>query len=62
MVPLPHRPMATRRRARNMLFNTCPCNPAEASLSRRGLLCAGGAGFVAALIATLAGASRTARA
>jgi len=45
-----------------MLFNTCPCNPVEASLSRRGLLCAGGAGFVAALIATLAGASRTARA
>jgi 7,8-dihydropterin-6-yl-methyl-4-(beta-D-ribofuranosyl)aminobenzene 5'-phosphate synthase len=31
-------------------------------MSRRGLLCAGGAGFVTALIGTLAGASRTARA
>jgi 7,8-dihydropterin-6-yl-methyl-4-(beta-D-ribofuranosyl)aminobenzene 5'-phosphate synthase len=31
-------------------------------MSRRGLLCAGGAGFVSALIDTLAGSSRTARA
>jgi 7,8-dihydropterin-6-yl-methyl-4-(beta-D-ribofuranosyl)aminobenzene 5'-phosphate synthase len=31
-------------------------------MSRRGLLCAGGAGFVTALIGTLAGTSRTARA
>src|SRR5207237_6626666 len=32
------------------------------SISRRGLLCAGGAGFVTALIGTLAGRSRTAQA
>ena len=31
-------------------------------MSRRGLLCAGGAGFVGALIGTLAGISHTARA
>jgi 7,8-dihydropterin-6-yl-methyl-4-(beta-D-ribofuranosyl)aminobenzene 5'-phosphate synthase len=44
-----------------MLFGTCSCSPASA-LSRRGVLCAGGAGFVTALIGTLIGASRTAQA
>jgi 7,8-dihydropterin-6-yl-methyl-4-(beta-D-ribofuranosyl)aminobenzene 5'-phosphate synthase len=43
-----------------MLFGTCNCLPT--SISRRGLLCAGGAGFVSALIGTLVGASRTAQA
>jgi 7,8-dihydropterin-6-yl-methyl-4-(beta-D-ribofuranosyl)aminobenzene 5'-phosphate synthase len=43
-----------------MLFGICNCHPA--SISRRGLLCAGGAGFVSALIGTLVGASRTAQA
>jgi len=41
-----------------MLFGGCTCGVAP--LSRRGLLCAGGAGFVSALTATLIGASRTA--
>src|ERR1700730_14384166 len=45
-----------------MLFGTCSCLPTAWSMSRRGLLCAGGAGFVTALIGTLAGTSRTARA
>lgn len=45
-----------------MLFGTCGCLPTASPMSRRGLLCAGGAGFVTALIGTLAGASRTARA
>lgn len=44
-----------------MLFSACSCHPAF-SVSRRGLLCAGGAGFVSALIGTLAGSSRTAQA
>jgi len=43
-----------------MLFGTCNCR--LGSLSRRGLLCAGGAGFVSALISTLVGSSRTAQA
>src|SRR5947208_4542467 len=45
-----------------MLFGTCNCNSSASSISRRGLLCAGGAGFVTALIGTLASSSRTARA
>src|ERR1700704_6524524 len=45
-----------------MLFGTCSCLPTALSMSRRGLLCAGGAGFVSALIGTLAGSSRAARA
>src|SRR2546430_5098191 len=45
-----------------MLFGTCNCNSSASSISRRGLLCAGGAGFVTALIGTLAGSSRTAQA
>src|SRR5487761_2545447 len=43
-----------------MLFGTCNCHPA--SISRRGLLCAGGAGFVSALGGTLVGSSSTAQA
>jgi len=45
-----------------MLFRTCNCNWSGSSISRRGLLCSGGAGFVTALISTLAGSSRTAQA
>lgn len=45
-----------------MLFGRCDCAPASATLSRRGVLCAGGAGFVSALVATLVGQARTARA
>jgi hypothetical protein len=45
-----------------MLFGACNCTPAAAGLSRRGLLCAGGAGFVTALIGTLIGSGRTAHA
>src|SRR5258708_11975075 len=45
-----------------MLFGTCNCSSSASSISRRGLLCAGGAGFVTALIDTLAGSSRTAQA
>src|SRR5438046_1236776 len=43
-----------------MLFGTCSCLPTALSMSRRGLLCAGGAGFVTALVGTLASSSRTA--
>jgi 7,8-dihydropterin-6-yl-methyl-4-(beta-D-ribofuranosyl)aminobenzene 5'-phosphate synthase len=43
-----------------MLFAACNCRSHPSSISRRGLLCAGGAGFVSALIGTLAGTSRTA--
>src|SRR6478609_874405 len=45
-----------------MLFGTCNCNWSGSSISRRGLLCSGGAGFVTALIGTLADSSRTAQA
>src|SRR5215469_6582050 len=45
-----------------MLFGTCNCKSSAASISRRGLLCTGGAGFVSALIGTLVGTARTARA
>jgi len=45
-----------------MLFGTCNCNSSASSISRRGLLCGGGAGFVTALISTLASSSRTTRA
>ena len=44
-----------------MLFGSCYCDP-WSPVSRRRLLCAGGAGFVSALIGTLAGNGRTARA
>jgi hypothetical protein len=46
----------------DMLFGACSCLPAALSMSRRGLLCAGGAGFVTALIGTLASSSRIVRA
>ena len=45
-----------------MLFARCNCNSRPLPISRRGLLCAGGAGFVSALIGTLVGTSRTAQA
>lgn len=45
-----------------MLFGPCNCTTHSSSLSRRGLLCAGGAGFVSALVATLVGSGRTAQA
>jgi 7,8-dihydropterin-6-yl-methyl-4-(beta-D-ribofuranosyl)aminobenzene 5'-phosphate synthase len=45
-----------------MLFGTCGCGSRSSSVSRRGLLCAGGAGFVSALVGTLLGTSRTAQA
>src|SRR6266704_1370115 len=45
-----------------MFIGTCNCDPRTLSMSRRGLLCAGGVGFVTALIGTLAGSSRTAQA
>jgi 7,8-dihydropterin-6-yl-methyl-4-(beta-D-ribofuranosyl)aminobenzene 5'-phosphate synthase len=44
-----------------MLFNSCQCGPAR-GLSRRDVLCAGGAGFVSALVSALIDGSRTARA
>jgi 7,8-dihydropterin-6-yl-methyl-4-(beta-D-ribofuranosyl)aminobenzene 5'-phosphate synthase len=43
-----------------MLFGTCNCT--SAPLSRRGVLCAGGAGFVTALLGALIGSRRTAQA
>jgi 7,8-dihydropterin-6-yl-methyl-4-(beta-D-ribofuranosyl)aminobenzene 5'-phosphate synthase len=45
-----------------MLFGTCRCDPRGFSISRRGLLCAGGVGFVSTLIGTLVETSRTAQA
>jgi 7,8-dihydropterin-6-yl-methyl-4-(beta-D-ribofuranosyl)aminobenzene 5'-phosphate synthase len=45
-----------------MFIGTCNCDPRTLSMSRRGLLCTGGADFVTALIGTLAGSSRTAHA
>ena len=45
-----------------MLFGACNCTPAALGPSRRGLLCAGGAGFVTALVGTLIGSGRTAHA
>jgi 7,8-dihydropterin-6-yl-methyl-4-(beta-D-ribofuranosyl)aminobenzene 5'-phosphate synthase len=44
-----------------MLFGSCNCH-SRLPMSRRRLLCAGGGGFVLALIGTLAGSARTARA
>jgi 7,8-dihydropterin-6-yl-methyl-4-(beta-D-ribofuranosyl)aminobenzene 5'-phosphate synthase len=45
-----------------MLFGTCNCLPVSCGVSRRELICGGGAGFVCALVGTLAGSGRTARA
>jgi 7,8-dihydropterin-6-yl-methyl-4-(beta-D-ribofuranosyl)aminobenzene 5'-phosphate synthase len=44
-----------------MLFGTCDCH-SRSLISRRRLLCVGGAGFVSSLVSTLAGNARTARA
>ena len=45
-----------------MLFGTCNCAAHSSSLSRRALLCAGGAGFISALVGTLVGSGQTAQA
>ena len=45
-----------------MLFGGCNCMPVPSSVSRRALICGGGAGFVSALVGTLAGTGRTTRA
>jgi 7,8-dihydropterin-6-yl-methyl-4-(beta-D-ribofuranosyl)aminobenzene 5'-phosphate synthase len=45
-----------------MLFGPCNCISQPASISRRNLLCAGGAGFVSALVSTMMGSGRTAQA
>jgi 7,8-dihydropterin-6-yl-methyl-4-(beta-D-ribofuranosyl)aminobenzene 5'-phosphate synthase len=45
-----------------MLFGACNCVPVSQRVSRRELICGGGAGFVSALVGTLAGSGRTARA
>jgi 7,8-dihydropterin-6-yl-methyl-4-(beta-D-ribofuranosyl)aminobenzene 5'-phosphate synthase len=45
-----------------MLLSACNCLPTSSSVSRRDLICAGGAGFVSALVGTLAGSSRMAQA
>jgi 7,8-dihydropterin-6-yl-methyl-4-(beta-D-ribofuranosyl)aminobenzene 5'-phosphate synthase len=46
----------------SLLFGSCDCMTRPSSLSRRALLCAGGAGFVSALVGTMIGSGRTARA
>ena len=43
-----------------MLFGSCNCMTRPPFLSRRRLLCAGGAGFVSALVSTMIGGGRTA--
>jgi 7,8-dihydropterin-6-yl-methyl-4-(beta-D-ribofuranosyl)aminobenzene 5'-phosphate synthase len=45
-----------------MLFRSCDCITRSPYLSRRGFLCAGGAGFVSAMVGTLIGSGRTAQA
>ena len=45
-----------------VLFGACDCTRAPSGLSRRGLFCAGGAGFLTALLGTLIGSGRTAQA
>jgi 7,8-dihydropterin-6-yl-methyl-4-(beta-D-ribofuranosyl)aminobenzene 5'-phosphate synthase len=45
-----------------MLFGGCNCVPVSSGVSRRELICGGGAGFVSALVGVLAGSGRTARA
>ena len=45
-----------------MLFGLCDCITRPSSISRRGLLCAGGAGFVSAMVGTLIGNGRSAQA
>jgi 7,8-dihydropterin-6-yl-methyl-4-(beta-D-ribofuranosyl)aminobenzene 5'-phosphate synthase len=51
-----------RHEEADMLFGSCNCMTRPSSLSRRSLLCAGGAGFVSALVSTLIGSGRTAQA
>jgi 7,8-dihydropterin-6-yl-methyl-4-(beta-D-ribofuranosyl)aminobenzene 5'-phosphate synthase len=45
-----------------MLLSACNCPPTSFGISRRALICGGGAGFASALVSTLAGNGRTARA
>ena len=45
-----------------MLFNACNCPPTSSGVSRRDLICCAGVGFVSALVGTLAGSGRVARA
>jgi 7,8-dihydropterin-6-yl-methyl-4-(beta-D-ribofuranosyl)aminobenzene 5'-phosphate synthase len=45
-----------------MLLSTCNCPPRSSGVSRRDFICGGGAGFVTALMDTLAGSGRTAHA
>jgi len=51
-----------RHEEADMLFGSCNCMTRPSSLSRRSLLCAGGAGFVSALVSTMIGSGRTAQA
>ena len=43
-----------------MLFDSCNCVPGSSFLSAYGSLCAGGAGFVSAMIGTMVASARTA--
>ena len=45
-----------------MLFNACNCGDAASLMSGAGTLCAGGAGYIAAMIGAMAAAKRTAHA
>lgn len=45
-----------------MLFNSCSCMTRPSFPTRRTLLCAGGVGFVSALVSTMIGSGQTARA
>ena len=45
-----------------MLLSSCGCNSQTSSISRRRLLCTGGASFVSALVSTMIGSGQTARA
>ena len=45
-----------------MLLSSCGCNFQTSSISRRRLLCTGGASFVSALVSTMIGSGQTARA
>ncbi len=42
-----------------MLFGACHCGPGSSLLSDYGSLCAGGAGFVSAMIGTMVASART---
>ncbi len=54
--------LENKREDFDMSLDPCNCDPGDLSLSRRDMLCAGGAGFVSALIGTLVVTSRTAQA